>query len=203
MTPIHRLNSILRKHHLSAAASVLRHFSTNRHTKNSRTGEDEWNDAWETAWLPDDLSGKSQRAPWESDVAFSLPSTTENPQNTTIPSHQEEIDTETKAFLEDMNDNWDQRKGKTVKKDDPNVCSSSSSSLSSSSSSLYSLENIKRDYRLKKQTIHAGLWVKEIEKQEEAKLGNFVSGGNDIEKLLDSCSEYVFASLLSVFLLEF
>lgn len=59
--------------------------------------------------------------------------------------------------------------------------------------SLYSLENVKKDYRLKKQRIHSGLWAKEIEKQEEAKLGDSmgVSGGDDIEKLLDSCSEYV------------
>lgn len=54
-------------------------------------------------------------------------------------------------------------------------------------SSLYSLENIKKDYRLKKQRIHAGLWVKEIEKQEEAKLG----AGDDIERLLDTAYEYV------------
>lgn len=32
--------------------------------------------------------------------------------------------------------------------------------------SLYNLENMKKDYRLKKQRLHAGLWMKEIEKQE-------------------------------------
>ena len=37
--------------------------------------------------------------------------------------------------------------------------------------------------------MHARLWVKEIEKLEEAKLRDLViGGGNDI--LLDSCSEY-------------
>ncbi|KAF9602157.1 hypothetical protein IFM89_025386 [Coptis chinensis] len=46
---------------------------------------------------------------------------------------------------------------------------------------------MKKDYRLKKQRIHARLWMKEIEKQEEVKLGG--SGGDDIERLLDSCSE--------------
>ncbi|XP_057948772.1 protein GAMETE CELL DEFECTIVE 1, mitochondrial isoform X2 [Malania oleifera] len=56
--------------------------------------------------------------------------------------------------------------------------------------SLYGVENIKRDYRLKKQRIHAGLWMKEIEKQEEAKLGDSsAGGGDDIDRLLDSCSE--------------
>ncbi|XP_042518719.1 protein GAMETE CELL DEFECTIVE 1, mitochondrial-like [Macadamia integrifolia] len=59
-------------------------------------------------------------------------------------------------------------------------------------SSLYSLENIKRDYRLKKQRIHAALWMKEIEKQEEAKLGDSTTsaaGPKDIDRPLDSCSE--------------
>ncbi|KAK6159976.1 hypothetical protein DH2020_003357 [Rehmannia glutinosa] len=195
MTLIHRLTSVLKNPQLSpttaaaAATTAVRPFSTNRTTKSNKTGEDEWNDAWETAWLPDDLSGKSPRAPWESDVNFSLPTTAENPQ-TTLSSPPEAIDPETQAFVEDMNDNWDQRKGKSVKKDaDRNVGQSESSSSSSSSSALYSLENIKRDYRLTKQKVHAGLWVKEIEKLEEAKLGNSISGGDDIEKLLDSASE--------------
>ncbi|KAG6399902.1 hypothetical protein SASPL_141387 [Salvia splendens] len=154
----------------NTAAVGVRPLSTKRPTK---TGEEEWNDAWETAWLPDDLSGKS-------DVSFSLPAAAVNPQ-AAISSPPEEIDTETKAFVEDMNDNWDQRKGKSAKKD--------SDRNAASSSSLYSLDNVKRDYRLTKQKIHAGLWAKEIEKLEEAKLGNFVSGANDIEKLLDSASE--------------
>ncbi|KAL0385757.1 UNVERIFIED_CONTAM: hypothetical protein Sradi_2970000 [Sesamum radiatum] len=194
MTLIHRLTSVVKNPHLNpsttAAAAVLRQFSSNRAAKNKKTGEDEWNDAWETAWLPDDLSGKSSRAPWEADVTFSLPFTAENPQ--TAPSAPpEEIDAETQAFVEDMNDNWDQRKGKSVHRNaEKNVGSLGSSS--SSSSSLYSLENIKRDYRLTKQKIHAGLWVKEIEKFEEAKLGNSISGSDDIEKLLDSASEYAF-----------
>ncbi|KAL0358070.1 UNVERIFIED_CONTAM: hypothetical protein Scaly_1492700 [Sesamum calycinum] len=194
MTLFHRLTSVVKNPHLNptttaAAAAVVRHFSSNRAAKNNKTGEDEWNDAWETAWLPDDLSGKSSRAPWEADVTFSLPSTAENPQ-TTPSASREEIDAETQAFVEDMNDNWDQRKGKLVKRNaEKNVGSLESSS---SSSSLYSLENIKRDYRLTKQKIHAGLWVKEIEKLEEAKLGNSISGSDDIEKLLDSASEYAF-----------
>ncbi|XP_057777160.1 protein GAMETE CELL DEFECTIVE 1, mitochondrial isoform X1 [Salvia miltiorrhiza] len=178
-----RLASVVKTHNLNPNTAAVRPLSTKR---TSKTGEEEWNDAWETAWLPDDLSGKSSRAPWESDVSFSLPAAAENPQ-TAISSPPEEIDTETKAFVEDMNDNWDQRKGKSAKKDSDR--NAESSSTSSQSSSLYSLENIKRDYRLTKQKIHASLWAKEIEKQEEAKLGNFVSGADDIEKLLDSASE--------------
>ncbi|KAL2559771.1 mucin-related [Forsythia ovata] len=179
MTSIYRLAAVLRKPSRNPAAATAASFSTKR-TTNNKSGGDEWNDAWETAWLPDDQFGKSP-APWESDVTFSLPTTTaEN-------AHRgEEIDSETKAFVEDMNENWDQRKGKMVKEDKKNV----DSAFSSSSSSLYSLENINRDYRLKKQKIHAGLWMKEIEKMEEAKLGDSISvDGDNIEKLLDSCSE--------------
>ncbi|KAL3629043.1 hypothetical protein CASFOL_027104 [Castilleja foliolosa] len=193
MTLIHRLTSILRNPNLNPttapSATAVRLFSTNRTPRSNKSGEDEWNDAWETAWLPGNLSGKSPRAPWESDVSFSLPdAANQNPQNTLPASLPEEMDPETQAFVEDMNDNWDQRKGKSVKKDaDLNAVSSGGSA--SSSSSLYSLENIKRDYRLTKQKIHAGLWVKEIEKLEEAKLGNSIYGGDDIEKLLDSASE--------------
>lgn len=160
-------------------AAVCR-FSTKRNNKN-KTGEDDWNDAWETAWLPDDLSANSARAPWESDVAFSLPST-----ESASTSALEEMDAETQAFVADMNDNWDQRKGKSAKMEMGTVAATA---LPSSSSSLYSLENVKRDYRLTKQKIHAGLWAKEIEKMEEAKLGDYLSGGDDIEKLLDSASE--------------
>ncbi|KAL3840596.1 hypothetical protein ACJIZ3_025187 [Penstemon smallii] len=180
MTSIQRLTCLLKNRHLNTttASAAIRNFST----KNKNTGDEEWNDTWETAWLPDDLSGKNSRAPWESDVTFSLPA--QNSETIIPSSHDQEIDPETQAFVEDMNDNWDQRKGKSVKKAD-----NTNASSSSSSSSLYSLENIKSDYRLKKQKIHAGLWVKEIEKLEEAKLGDSISGGDDIDKLLDSASE--------------
>ncbi|GER49527.1 mucin-related [Striga asiatica] len=190
-TPIRRLSSALKNLNINptatAAATAGRSFSTNRTTGKDRTGEDEWNDAWETAWLPNDLAGKSQRAPWESDVSLSLPVADQNPQ-TAPSSPTEQMDPETQAFVEDMNDNWDQRKGKSVKKDTDRDASKPGLG-SSSSSPLYSLENIKRDYRLTKQKIHAGLWAKEIEKMEEAKLGDSVYGDDDIEKLLDSASE--------------
>ncbi len=55
---------------------------------------------------------------------------------------------------------------------------------------------------LRKQRIDAGLWMNEIEKDVEAKLGDsIVNGGDDIKKLLDSCSEYVFPSI-SLFVLD-
>ncbi|CAA0822284.1 mucin-related [Striga hermonthica] len=190
-TPIRRLSSALKNLNLNptatAAATAVRSFSTNRTTVKGRTGEDEWNDAWETAWLPNDSTGKSQRAPWESDVSLSLPVADHNSQ-TAPSSPTEQMDPETQAFVEDMNDNWDQRKGKSVRKGTDRDAGKPGPG-SSSSSPLYSLENIKRDYRLTKQKIHAGLWVKEIEKMEEAKLGDSVYGDDDIEKLLDSASE--------------
>ncbi|CAI8587864.1 unnamed protein product [Vicia faba] len=140
--------------------ATTRQFSS----RNSRSGEDEWNEAWESAWLPQDLTPKT-RAPWEGDVNFTT-----------------EADAETKAFVEEMNENWNERRKGSKKEDNE---------IREENSALYSLENIKKDYRLKKQKMHAGLWSKEIEKLEEAKLGDsdVPAGDDDIQRLLNSCSD--------------
>ncbi|XP_015064869.1 uncharacterized protein LOC107010126 [Solanum pennellii] len=181
MNPIRKLSSAFLKEPFinpTFFAAVRRRLST-------KSGNDEWNDAWEAAWLPDDLSGKN-RPPWEADVNFALPDDTSNTTEITqIEPRVSEVDAETKAFVEDMNENWHLRKGKQKNGSEGIV-------MNENGSSLYSLENIKKDYRLKKQRVHAGLWLKEIEKMEEAKLGDSIGGsgnGDDIEKLLDSCSE--------------
>ncbi|PON67077.1 mucin-like protein [Trema orientale] len=162
----------------SIAKPSFREFSS----KGGNKDEDDWNDAWETAWLPEELSAKSPRAPWEGDVNFSAPS---SDSAVALPP---DADSETKAFVEEMNDNWSQRRGasKTQKPE-----KQQQGENEEGGGSLYSLENMKKDYRLKKQRIHAGLWMKEIEKQEEAKLGDSTigGGGDDIERLLDSCSD--------------
>ena len=127
----------------------------------SSAADDEWNDAWEAAWLPDDLSGQN-RAPWETDVNFSSPS------SSTIPLP---ADPEAKAFVEEMEESWnDRRKAKFSKE--------------------HSVEHVADDYRLKKQRTHAGLWMKEIEAMQEEKLRGPQTGfSSDIDRLLDSCSE--------------
>ncbi|KAI3983443.1 hypothetical protein MKX01_038863 [Papaver californicum] len=81
-----------------------------------------------------------------------------------------------------MTDNWNERRNRNP--------------MLSKHSNLYSVENVKRDYRLKKQRLHSGLWMKEIEKLEEAKLSGGGSGVNDkyIDKLLDSCSEIFYST---------
>lgn len=145
---------------------ILNSFST-------KNPDDEWNDAWETAWLPEELTAKN-RDPWEADVNYPSP-------------NSPEVDLETKAFVEEMNDNWDQRR-KAANTNQPETKGTENGT------SLYSLENVKKDYRLKKQRIHAGLWMKEIEKQQEAKLGG---SADDIDRLLDTCSEYA-SSLYSI-----
>ncbi|PON70377.1 mucin-like protein [Parasponia andersonii] len=162
----------------SIAKPSFREFSS----KGGNNDDDDWNDAWETAWLPEELSAKSPRAPWEGDVNFSAPS---SDSAVALPP---DADSETKAFVEEMNDNWCQRRGasKTQKPE-----KQQQGENEESGGYLCSLENMKKDYRLKKQRIHAGLWMKEIEKQEEAKLGDSTigGGGDDIERLLDSCSD--------------
>ncbi|KAH7515920.1 hypothetical protein FEM48_Zijuj10G0079400 [Ziziphus jujuba var. spinosa] len=171
-TSFRRLSTVIARPHFSIAINS-REFSTR--SPSNGNGEDEWNDTWETAWLPEDLSANN-RAPWETDVNFSSSSSS----TIVLPS---DADPETKAFVEDMNDNWNERR-KTSKTQQQEI------QQQKENGSLYSLENMKKDYRLKKQRIHAGLWMKEIEKQEEAKLGDSGLGvGDDIERLLDSCSD--------------
>ncbi|KAF8399453.1 hypothetical protein HHK36_015318 [Tetracentron sinense] len=174
-TPLHNFSSTISKS-LSNRITHLITISTKTPTaRTMKNGDDEWNDAWETAWLPEDHSGKS-RAPWETDVNFSSAETT-----VVFPS---DVDPETKAFVEDMSDNWNERRRAPKASQQQQHLQQPQQK----ESSLYSLENVKKDYRLKKQRIHGGLWMKEIEKQEEAKLGNS-NAGDDIERLLDSCSE--------------
>ncbi|KAK9271878.1 hypothetical protein L1049_002243 [Liquidambar formosana] len=173
MNAIHRLSSIIPKPLFTPTTTHLRTMFTKSSSDHSaKNANDEWNDAWESAWLPEDLSAKN-RAPWETDVNF--PSLSDS--KIVLPS---DADAETKAFVEDMTENWSQRR----------KSSNAQKQEQGKDNSLYSLERMKKDYRLRKQRVHAGLWMKEIEKQEEAKLGDSITGsGDDIERLLDSCSE--------------
>lgn len=169
--PTHRLSSsLLITQTLADAASNLRCFSA-KSTKNVEGDDDEWNTAWETAWLPEYNNNNNNRAPWEADVNF--PTAPQDSSSNLV------LDEEAKAFVEDMNQNWDHRKKQPEQKQ----------KQGKASKSLYSLETIKRDYRVKKQRINAALWMKEIEKQEEAKLGDPAAAVDDIDRLLDSCNE--------------
>ncbi|KAK2994660.1 hypothetical protein RJ640_007841 [Escallonia rubra] len=178
MNPLRRLSAALRPPLFTPTTTNLRRLST------KSTADDEWNNAWESAWLPNDLTAKN-RAPWEADVNFSL-----SPAPSAAVVLPSDADADTKAFVEDMADNWDQRRNRSPKAAQAQAQAQAQQlEQGKDQSSLYSLENVKRDYRVKKQRIHAGLWSKEIEKQEEAKLGDSGLGGDDIDKLLDSCSE--------------
>ncbi|XP_020580971.1 uncharacterized protein LOC110025052 [Phalaenopsis equestris] len=134
-------------------------------------GEEEWNDAWETAWLPDDLSARD-RAPWETDVNFPYSSPTIS---------AGEIDADTKAFVAEMDDRWSERRAAKKQQQEEGR------------HFVELVEGKERkielgDYRVRKQRIHSGLWMKEIEKMEESKLGGS-NDGDDIDRLLDSCAE--------------
>ncbi|KAJ9554295.1 hypothetical protein OSB04_018340 [Centaurea solstitialis] len=170
------INNLQTTIHRSTTTTTLRRLSTK-----PTGGRDEWNDAWETAWLPEELSAKN-RAPWEADVNFSISDT---------PG--EVLDPDTKAFVEEMSDNWEQRrkrgggnKGRREEEEERLM-----KMKEEGGKGLYKLENVKRDYRVKKQRVHAGLWVKEIEKMEEAKLGGFGGGGggDELDRFLDNASE--------------
>uniref|UniRef100_A0A6V7QUI2 Mucin-related protein n=1 Tax=Ananas comosus var. bracteatus TaxID=296719 RepID=A0A6V7QUI2_ANACO len=140
-------------------------------SSSSATGDDEWNDAWEMAWLPEDPSSRD-RAPWESSDAAAAPA---------------DMDADTKAFVAEMDERWNERRaarklqqGTDQSADHPPAAADAAGSGAKSAAA--------DDYRVRKQRIHAGLWMKEIEKMEEAKLGG-PGAGDDIDRLLDSCSE--------------
>ncbi|XP_072991221.1 protein GAMETE CELL DEFECTIVE 1, mitochondrial [Typha latifolia] len=147
---------------------LFRNPLSTRPPSSSTTGDHEWNDAWETAWLPDDVAAKD-RAPWESDVIF--PSAAEPGGGTNFAA---DIDADTKAFVAEMDERWNERRdAKKMQKREE----------------VGKGKKVADDYRIRKQRIHGGLWMKEIEKMEERKLGGPGGGGDDIDRLLDSCSE--------------
>lgn len=174
---------LLLRNNLPSALNLA--LSTTSSTSSSDNHADgEWNDAWESAWLPDNLSPvTNSRAPWETDVNFSSPSVV-------LPS---DVDAETKAFVHEMDENWDVRRA-------PPRGRPSIQGNTRPTTEKQGLNEMAMDYRLKKQRIHSALWMREIEKVEEARLDDSLGGidgqGNDIEKLLDSCSKYAFKLFL-------
>jgi len=52
---------------------------------------------------------------------------------------------------------------------------------------LYTIEKLAKDYRIMRQRVHAILWLKELEEEEEKKLGHPLD--DSVELLLDTCPE--------------
>lgn len=52
---------------------------------------------------------------------------------------------------------------------------------------LYTVERLAKDYRIMRQRVHAILWLKELEEEEEKKLGHPLD--DSVELLLDTCPE--------------
>ncbi|MQL90545.1 hypothetical protein Taro_023142 [Colocasia esculenta] len=53
---------------------------------------------------------------------------------------------------------------------------------------VYTVEQLAKDYRIMRQRVHAILWLKEIEEEEERKLGRPLD--DSVEQLLDTCPEF-------------
>lgn len=166
---------------------LRRQSSLSTGNNNDRDKDNEWNDAWETAWLPDDFSGNNSTgapapAPWESDSVNLGPV---------------DDDPDAKAFVEDMNANWDHRRTNNHKHKHPHPHphnnnndndNNTDTTSNDKAGGFYSMKNVKKDYRLKKQRIHASLWSQQIDLLHEAKLRD-ADADDDIDKLLDSCSQ--------------
>ena len=52
---------------------------------------------------------------------------------------------------------------------------------------VYTVERLAKDYRIMRQRVHAILWLKEFEKEEEKKLCDPLD--DSVELLLDTCPE--------------
>lgn len=53
---------------------------------------------------------------------------------------------------------------------------------------VYTVERLAKDYRIMRQRVHAILWLKELEEEEEKKLGQPLD--DSVELLLDTCPEF-------------
>lgn len=142
------------------------------------TGDDEWNDAWETAWLPGDspTSSPAPAAPWENPAAASASASA-------VPVISAEVDPDTKAFVADMDERWAERRAASRR------CPPQRAAEGGDGGAKAKKKAQADEYRTRKQRVHAALWVKEIEKMEEARLGGGGGGADDIDRLLDSCSD--------------
>ncbi|KAK8445813.1 hypothetical protein SEVIR_9G388800v4 [Setaria viridis] len=168
----------------AAASSCLRAFSSHRRApppppRSAATGDDEWNDAWETAWLPGDspASSPAPAAPWESPTSASAPA---------VPAVSAEVDPDTKAFVADMDERWAERRAASRRGPPTRVPRAAEGGEGGTAAKKKARAD---EYRTRKQRVHAALWVKEIEKMEEARLGGGGVGADDIDRLLDSCSD--------------
>ncbi|BAS84436.1 protein GAMETE CELL DEFECTIVE 1, mitochondrial-like [Oryza sativa Japonica Group] len=177
------MHSLRRALRVPTSASGLRRLSSNRRAPppsraaagaaTATTGDDEWNDAWETSWLPGDspTSSPAPAAPWESPTSGAA----------TVPAISAEVDPDTKAFVADMDERWAERRAASRR---PRPAPRAEGAGGAAAKKAQADE-----YRARKQRVHAALWVKEIEKMEEARLGGGGGGADDIDRLLDSCSE--------------
>ena len=199
---MHSLRRALRRPIPNAAASLstsgLRRLSSHRRTppppRPAATGDDEWNDAWETAWLPGDspASSPAPAAPWESPASASASASS-------VPAIAAEVDPDTKAFVADMDERWAERRAAS-RRGQPQRASHAAEGGEGVAAARKKAQA--DDYRTRKQRVHAALWVKEIEKMEEARLGGGGGGADDIDRLLDSCSECVATLVTFIFISE-
>nr|CAB3495777.1 unnamed protein product [Digitaria exilis] len=165
----------------SSSCCCLRRLSTHRRAppppRSVATGDEEWNDAWETAWLPGDspTSSPAPAAPWESPASAS--------ESSAVPAISDEVDPDTKAFVADMDERWAERRAASRRAPSQRASRSAEGGEGGAAAKKKAQAD---EYRTRKQRVHAALWVKEIEKMEEARLGGGGVGADDIDRLLDS-----------------
>jgi hypothetical protein len=194
------------------AAAAARIFSFARSFSSSPGGEgggDEWGSSWSTGITKDHFDGSASAvgrpAPSPSaPVSRELAAVRAMDEEDEILRDIDRDNKEGKAFV----DSWDDRLRETCEllKQVREPGSRGSYLKDSEKQEMYRLhkedpatytvERLAKDFRVMRQRVHAILWLKEMEEEEERKLGKPLD--DSVEILLDSCPEYViipFASL--------
>jgi hypothetical protein len=196
----------------AAAAAASRIFSFFRPLSSSPGGEDEWGSSWSTGITKDHFDGSasavgrpapSQSAP----VSRELAAVRAMDEEDQILRDVDRDNKEGKAFVDSWNDRLRETcellkqvrepgsRGAYLKDSEKQEMYR----LHKEDPATYTVERLAKDFRVMRQRVHAILWLKEMEEEEERKQGKPLD--DSVEILLDSCPEYVtisFASLSSV-----
>lgn len=174
-------------------------------------GGDEWGSTWSTGLTKDHFDGSSpsvgRPAPSPSvghpDPSQSAPISHERAAVRSMDEWDEMIrdlersNVEAKAFVDSWDDRWRETCALLKQVREPGARGSYLKDsekqemyrLHKEDPATYTVERLAKDFRVMRQRVHAILWLKEMEEEEERKRGQPLD--DSIEILLDSCPEYV------------
>lgn len=175
-------------------------------------GGDEWGSTWSTGLTKDHFDGSSppvgRRVPSPSDpVSGKLAAVRAMDEEEQMMRDLERDNRESKSYVDSWNDRMRETCALLRQVREPGVRGSYLKDsekqemyrLHKEDPATYTVERLAKDFRVMRQRVHAILWLKEMEEEEERKRGEPLD--DSIEILLDSCPEYVKVFLCSDFLI--